>query len=74
MRRLHVVVSPLASLSALSALSIVAVIWAPPLGGHDLAPPIAKTVARIDTLHGDIRNDNYFWIRERINAVGMAQQ
>jgi oligopeptidase B len=62
MRRLHVLASPLASLSA---LSIVAVILAPPLTAQDPTPPVAKTVARIDTLHGDIRTDNYFWIREK---------
>ncbi|HEX9084384.1 MAG TPA: S9 family peptidase [Gemmatimonadaceae bacterium] len=68
MRRLRVVAgSPGAVSSSLAALSIVAAIWAPPLSAQDPAPPIAKTVARIDTLHGDIRTDNYFWIREKTN-------
>ena len=29
--------------------------------------PRAKTVARVDTLHGDVRTDNYFWLREKTN-------
>jgi len=54
--------------SLLAALSIVAVvIAAPPLAAQDPTPPVAKTVAKIDTLHGDIRTDNYFWIREKTN-------
>ena len=28
-------------------------------------PPIAKTIAKIDTLHGDVLTDNYFWIRNK---------
>ena len=54
--------------SLLAALSIVAVvIVAPPLAAQDPTPPVAKTIARIDTLHGDVRTDNYFWIREKTN-------
>ena len=54
--------------SLLAALSIVAVvIAAPPLAAQDPTPPVAKTIARIDTLHGDVRTDNYFWIREKTN-------
>ncbi len=29
-----------------------------------LAVPIARAVPRVDTLHGDIRVDNYFWLRD----------
>jgi len=28
---------------------------------------VAKIAAKIDTLHGDVRIDNYFWIREKSN-------
>lgn len=28
-------------------------------------PPIAKKIAKSDTLHGDVRIDNYFWLRHR---------
>lgn len=30
-------------------------------------PPVAKIIPRQDTLHGDVRVDNYFWLRERDN-------
>ncbi|GAC1651502.1 MAG: oligopeptidase B [Gemmatimonadaceae bacterium] len=28
------------------------------------SPPIAKIVPKVDTLHGDVRVDNYFWLRD----------
>jgi len=28
-------------------------------------PPVAKIEAKVDTTHGDIRTDNYFWLRQR---------
>ncbi len=30
-----------------------------------LTPPIAKILPKTDTLHGDSRTDNYFWMREK---------
>lgn len=30
-------------------------------------PPVAKVVPKIDTLHGDIRVDDYYWLREKSN-------
>jgi len=30
-------------------------------------PPVAKQVARTDTLHGDTRTDPYYWLREKTN-------
>lgn len=30
-------------------------------------PPIAKITPKFDTLHGDIRVDNYYWLRDRKN-------
>ena len=30
-------------------------------------PPIAKKIPKIDMLHGDIRQDDYFWLREKDN-------
>lgn len=32
-----------------------------------LVPPVANIVPYADTIHGDIRMDNYFWLRERDN-------
>jgi oligopeptidase B len=31
------------------------------------APPVAPVIPRTDTLHGDVRVDNYFWLREKTN-------
>ncbi len=31
------------------------------------APPVAKPIAKVDTIHGDILVDNYFWLRDRKN-------
>jgi oligopeptidase B len=62
MRSIRILGNPLA------ALSIVAVAAsAPTLRAQDQTPPIAKTIAKIDTLHGDILTDNYFWLREKTN-------
>lgn len=30
-------------------------------------PPVANKIPKIDTLHGDRREDNYFWLREKSN-------
>ncbi|HJU90923.1 MAG TPA: S9 family peptidase [Gemmatimonadaceae bacterium] len=30
-------------------------------------PPVAKVIPKVDTLHGDVRVDNYFWLRDRNN-------
>jgi len=34
---------------------------------QDLRPPVATPKPKIDTLHGEIRTDNYFWLREKTN-------
>ena len=36
------------------------------------APPVAQKIARIDTLHGDVREDDYFWLREKTNPKVIA--
>src|SRR5450759_4639184 len=59
---------PVRILAHAVALSIVAGAVSPlRLAAQDPTPPVAKTIAKIDTLHGDIRTDNYFWIREKTN-------
>jgi oligopeptidase B len=35
-------------------------------------PPVARVVPRTDTLHGDVRVDNYFWLRDRQNPEVIA--
>jgi len=62
MRRFHHLASSLAAISIVAGATS-----APRLAAQDPTPPVAKTVAKIDTLHGDIRTDNYFWIREKTN-------
>src|SRR6202049_2526118 len=37
------------------------------LSAQVLTPPTAMTKPKIDTLHGEIRTDNYFWLREKSN-------
>ncbi|HWA40718.1 MAG TPA: prolyl oligopeptidase family serine peptidase, partial [Gemmatimonadales bacterium] len=36
------------------------------------APPVAKIVPKVDTLHGIVRTDNYFWLREKTNPEVIA--
>ena len=36
-------------------------------GTTSTAPPIAKTQPKADTVHGEERIDNYFWLREKSN-------
>ncbi len=37
------------------------------VGSGTIVPPVAKIIPKTDTLHGDIRIDNYFWLRARDN-------
>src|SRR6187455_127063 len=32
-----------------------------------MTPPVATPKAKVDTLHGDVLTDNYFWIRDKTN-------
>jgi oligopeptidase B len=57
MRRLHVLIS-------LTALPIVGTSVSF-LGAQAVNPPTARIIPKIDTLHGEIRTDNYFWIRNK---------
>lgn len=36
-------------------------------GRQSIAPPVAKVIPKEDTLHGDTRIDNYYWLREKSN-------
>ena len=50
----------------LLALTIVVVTAAPPgVAAQDPTPPTARVIPKVDTLHGDVRTDNYFWIRNK---------
>ncbi len=35
-------------------------------------PPVAERIAHVDTLHGDVRVDDYFWLREKANPAVVA--
>ncbi len=35
-------------------------------------PPVAKIIPHVDTIHGDVRVDNYYWLRERDNPEVLA--
>ena len=37
-----------------------------------LTPPVAKTDPKVDTVHGEARVDNYFWLREKSNPEVIA--
>jgi oligopeptidase B len=51
--------------NSLALLSIVVASSAAPLRGQDVTPPVATIHPKVDTLHGEIRTDNYFWIRNK---------
>jgi oligopeptidase B len=36
------------------------------------SPPVAAVVAKVDTLHGNVVTDNYFWLRRRENPEVIA--
>lgn len=36
------------------------------------SPPIAKKIAKVDTAHGDIRVDNYYWLRQKTDPEVVA--
>lgn len=40
--------------------------------GNGVSPPIAAIVPRVDTVHGDVRIDNYYWLRDRMNPEVLA--
>jgi oligopeptidase B len=63
------VVAPSISPSSIAELSVVdPPIVAPPA----VAPPIAAVVPRVDTVHGDVRVDEYFWLRDRSDPEVIA--
>ena len=50
--------------SSLAALPIVGTSVSR-LTAQAVTPPTARIIPRIDTLHGEVRTDNYFWIRNK---------
>src|SRR6266851_1602895 len=37
-----------------------------------VAPPIAPRIPKVDIIHGDRREDDYFWLREKDNPAVLA--
>jgi oligopeptidase B len=60
MRRLRILAHALVTISIVVASSS-----ATRLAAQDVAPPTARIIPRVDTLHGEVRTDNYFWIRNK---------
>ena len=54
-----------------AALSIVAAAFSTS-SAQNVSPPTAQIKPKVDTLHGDVRVDNYFWIREKSNPDVIA--
>ncbi|HBY99985.1 MAG TPA: oligopeptidase B, partial [candidate division Zixibacteria bacterium] len=52
----------------LAAIVILAFIANCSLEGKKLTPPVAKIVSKADTLFGDIRVDNYSWLRDKADS------
>lgn len=67
--------SPLSGSPLLRAPLVIAfasaVLFAHASAQH-IAPPVAQKIARIDTLHGDVRQDDYFWMRQKSNPKVIA--
>ena len=36
-------------------------------GNESAVPPVARIISRLDTVHGDILVDDYYWLRDRNN-------
>ena len=61
MHRLRLLAS---SLAVLPVLPIVGTSVSR-LAAQTVAPPVATIKPKVDTLHGEVRTDNYFWIRNK---------
>ena len=67
MRHLRILLSSLAALPLIGAFGARLDAQAPAM-----MPPVATAKPKVDTLHGEIRTDNYFWIREKSNPDVIA--
>jgi oligopeptidase B len=55
----------LARFAAMTTLSALATVATAPTDSAAQSPPVARVFPKVDTLHGDVRVDNYFWLREK---------
>jgi len=54
------------------ALATLPFALAIPMNAADNKPPVAKTVAKSITQHGETRSDPYFWLRDKTNPETIA--
>jgi len=54
------------------ALASLAAVAAPAPAQQLPAPPVAERRPHVDTLFGDVRSDDYFWLREKTNPAVRA--
>ena len=55
-----------------SVLALTLISAALPLSLVAQAPPVARAIPKVDTLHGVVRVDNYYWLREKTNPDVIA--
>jgi oligopeptidase B len=55
-----------------TVLSFAFAALAPQAAAQQPKPPVAQQIARVDTLHGDVRTDDYFWLRQKTNPKVIA--
>ncbi len=60
------------SVSLLAALLALPQGTGAPLDPTAAKPPLARTIPKKDTLHGDTRVDDYYWLREKTNPAVTA--
>jgi len=46
---------------------MAAIMFTGAAAGQDTIPPVAPVIPKIDTVFGEVRVDNYYWLRERDN-------
>ena len=54
---------------SLMAMALTALAPAPSLAQ---TAPVAREIPKVDTLHGEVRVDNYYWLREKTNPEVIA--
>ncbi len=53
-------------------MTAVCLLTALPSGAQRTEPPVAEQIPKVDTLHGNIRTDPYFWLRNKNNPKVIA--
>jgi oligopeptidase B len=54
------------------AFAIASAVFVAGASAQQPAPPVAPKIPKVDTLHGDVRVDNYFWLREKTHPKVIA--